>query len=232
MSFRLKPVTQENWLLSNAVVASCAAGTDTYGLQCNSAIVVERGLISWCGQAGAIPAQYQDYCQYNLEGRLVTPALIDCHTHIVHAGQRAAEFEQRLNGASYVEIAAAGGGIVATVNATRGASVDELVALALPRVDALLDEGVGVMEIKSGYGLDIDTELNMLRAARRIARQRPVRVHTSFLGAHALPAEYHNQADAYIDNVCIPALNAAAEAGLVDAVDGFCESIAFTPCTD
>jgi imidazolonepropionase len=164
----------------------------------------------------------------DLGGRLVTPGLIDCHTHLIHAGDRAREFEMRLEGASYAEIARAGGGILSSVEATRAAGVDELVALALPRLDALLAEGVCAVEVKSGYGLTVASELDMLRAARRLERERRVRVRTSFLAAHAVPPEYQGRADAYIDEVCLPALKAAQEEGLVDAVDGFCEGIAFT----
>ena len=159
----------------------------------------------------------------------MTPAPIDCHTHLVHGGHRAREFALRLEGASYEEIARAGGGIVSTVAATRAASEDDLVAQALPRLDALLAEGVAVVEVKSGYGLDIDTELRMLRAARRLGRLRPVRIVTSFLGAHALPPEAAGNADEYLSDICLPALRAAHAEGLVDAVDGFCEGIAFSP---
>jgi imidazolonepropionase len=159
----------------------------------------------------------------------VTPAPIDCHTHIVFGGNRAREFEMRLEGASYEEVARAGGGIVSTVKATRGASEEELLAAALARVDALIAEGVSTIEIKSGYGLDTETELRMLKVARSIAAARPVRIRTSFLGAHAVPPDYAGNADGYIDEVCIPALAAAHEAGLVDAADGFCEGIAFSP---
>ncbi|HET7410119.1 MAG TPA: imidazolonepropionase, partial [Paracoccaceae bacterium] len=154
---------------------------------------------------------------------------VDCHTHLVYGGDRAREFEMRLEGASYEEVARAGGGIVSTVRATRGATEDALVAAALPRLDALIAEGVCTVEIKSGYGLDAETELRSLRAARRLGRERPVRVVTSFLGAHAVPPEFAGRADAYIDEVCIPALEAAQAQGLVDAVDGFCEGIAFSP---
>jgi imidazolonepropionase len=151
------------------------------------------------------------------------------HTHVVHGGHRAQEFEMRLKGATYQEVARAGGGIVSTVRATRAASEDELVASALPRIDAMIAEGVATIEIKSGYGLDLETELSMLRAVRQIALVRGMTVRATFLGAHAVPAEYQGRADAYIDEVCIPALNAAHAEGLVDAVDGFCESIAFSP---
>ncbi|MGB4949226.1 MAG: imidazolonepropionase, partial [Rhizobiaceae bacterium] len=145
-----------------------------------------------------------------------------------HGGNRALEFELRLNGASYEEVARAGGGIVSTVKSTRNASEAELLEQALARVDVLLSEGVTTLEIKSGYGLDIDTEIRMLRVAREVARARDVRVRTSFLGAHAMPPEYAGRADAYIDEICLPALTSAHEAGLADAVDGFCEGIAFS----
>ena len=161
-------------------------------------------------------------------GRLITPALIDCHSHIVHGGNRAREFEMRLEGASYADIARAGGGIVSTVKATREADEDSLLASALKRVDALIAEGVTTLEIKSGYGLDEANELKMLRVARRIGEKRSIRIRTTYLGAHALPVEYKDNADAYIDEVCIPVLNAAHAEGLVDAVDGFCETIGFT----
>jgi len=191
--------------------------------------VLEGEHISWAGALDALPGEYSDLPATDLEGRLVTPGLIDCHTHIVHGGNRAREFELRLQGASYEEVARAGGGIVSTVSATRKASEEVLLEDALPRVDALIAEGVCTLEIKSGYGLDIDTELKMLRVARTIGRERPVRVKTSFLGAHAVPAEYKNNADGYIDEICLPALAEAHDQGLVDAVDGFCEGIAFNP---
>ena len=159
----------------------------------------------------------------------MTPALIDCHTHLVFGGDRAREFELRLQGASYEEVARAGGGIVSTVRATRAASESELLAGALARADALIAEGVATLEIKSGYGLDLETELRMLRVARAVAAARPLRVRATFLGAHAVPPERAGDPDGYIDAVCLPALDAAAAAGLVDAVDGFCEGIAFSP---
>ncbi|WP_411223382.1 imidazolonepropionase [Marivita sp. S2033] len=200
-----------------------------YGLIEDAAIVTKGEMIEWVGPAAELPSQYEDMPRESLGGQLVTPGLIDCHTHIVHGGDRAVEFEMRLKGASYEEVARAGGGIVSTVSATRDASVDALIASALPRVDALLAEGVSVLEIKSGYGLDLETELRMLRAARAIAQHRPVRVVTSFLGAHAVPGEFKDRPDAYIDEICIPTLRAAHAEGLVDAVDGFCEGIAFLP---
>ncbi|MEE4235223.1 MAG: imidazolonepropionase [Anderseniella sp.] len=204
-------------------------GGAPYGLVEDAAIAIEGTGIAWAGARADLRPQYTGWLTEDMGGRLVTPGLIDCHTHIVFGGNRAREFEMRLEGASYEEIARAGGGIVSTVKATRTASLDDMVADALPRVDHLLAEGVTTLEIKSGYGLDVETELNMLRAARRIGAERPVRVKTTFLGAHAVPAEFKNRAGAYIDEVCIPALELAHAEGLVDAVDGFCEGIAFTP---
>jgi imidazolonepropionase len=209
--------------------ATMRPDADPYGLIEDAAIVLTAGRIAWVGARTALPDDYSGLISRDMGGRLVTPALIDCHTHVVHGGNRAAEFELRLAGASYEEVARAGGGIVSTVTATRKASEDELVAAALPFVDAMIAQGVAVIEIKSGYGLQQDTELRMLRAARAIGRLRPVAVRTSFLGAHAVPAEYTGRADAYIDAVCLPALRAAHAEGLVDAVDGFCEGIAFSP---
>ena len=163
------------------------------------------------------------------QGRWLTPGLVDAHTHLVYAGNRAQEFEQRLLGVAYEEIARRGGGILSTVKATRQASVDELVAVSTPRLKALLAEGVTTLEIKSGYGLNIEAELNMLRAAKQLAASYPVRVSTSLLGAHALPPEFSNDADGYIELVCEQLIPAAVEEGLADAVDVFCETIAFTP---
>lgn len=215
-------------LLVNAKLATMDGGK-AYGLIDQGALAIEDGRITWAGPQADLAQRFKDLETQDLEGRLVTPALIDCHTHIVHGGNRAREFEMRLEGASYEEIARAGGGIVSTVSATRATSEADLVAGALTRADALIAEGVSTIEIKSGYGLDIETELKMLRAARAVAKARPVRVLTSYLAAHAVPAEYKSRADAYIDEVCIPGLEAAYAEGLVDAVDGFCEGIAFTP---
>ena len=213
-------------ILTNAHVATLQSDKD-FGLISDGSIVLEGSTIVWVGAGHALPSEYRNFPQHDLGGRLVTPALIDCHTHLVFGGNRAAEFEQRLNGSSYEEIAKAGGGIISTVTATRAASEKALLADALTRVDALIAEGVSVIEIKSGYGLDRETELKMLRVARLIETQRPIEVRTSFLGAHAVPAEYMGKPNAYIDDVCIPTLRAAHAQGLVDAVDGFCEGIAF-----
>lgn len=202
---------------------------EPYGLIERAAIAIRDGRIAFAGPQDDLPANLAGDETLDLEGRLVTPALIDCHTHIVAGGNRAREFEMRLNGESYEAIARAGGGILSTVRATRDADEDTLLETALPRVDALIGEGTSVIEVKSGYGLDGETELRMLRAARRIGEVREVRVRTSFLGAHAIPPEYSDRSDAYIDEVCIPALRAAHGEGLVDAVDGFCEGIAFQP---
>ena len=216
-------------VLTSLRAATMVSGADPYGLIDEAALVLVGGKIAWVGAQADLPGEYAAMPVQNMSGRLITPALIDCHTHTVHGGNRAAEFEMRLHGASYEEVARAGGGIVSTVTATRRASEDDLVAAAMPFVDAMIAEGVAVIEIKSGYGLEQNTELRMLRAARRIGRLRPVLVRTSFLAAHAVPVEYMGRADAYIDQVCSPALHAAHAERLVDAVDGFCEGIAFSP---
>ena len=213
-------------LLANARLASFAT-PDRYGQIDAGGIVIEGDKIAWAGSLEALPSDYRDLEVEDLDGRLVTPGLIDCHTHLVFGGHRAAEFEMRLEGASYEDIARAGGGILSTVGATRSASDAALLSGALSRVDALIAEGLTTVEIKSGYGLDIETELRMLRVARRIANHRPITVRTSFLGAHAVPPDYAGRSDAYIDDIAIPALRAAHAEGLVDAVDGFCEGIAF-----
>ena len=218
---------RDKYVLSGARLATMEPGAP-YGMIEAGAIAIDGAAIVWCGPEDSLPAEYNTWPREDLGGRLVTPGLIDCHTHIVFGGDRAGEFEMRLNGASYEEVAKAGGGIVSTVTATRSADLDALVAGALPRLDALLAEGVTSVEIKSGYGLDRDTELNMLRAARRLGELRDLTVKTTFLGAHAVPAEYAGRADEYLDEVCLPTLRAAYAEGLVDAVDGFCEGIAFS----
>ena len=217
----------DKYVLSGAKLATMEPGAP-YGLIDDGAVVVGGDHILWCGAADALPSEFQTLPHRDLGGRLVTPGLVDCHTHLVFGGDRAGEFEMRLNGATYEEVARAGGGIVSTVTATRAADLDALVAGALPRLDTLIAEGLTTVEIKSGYGLDRETELNMLRAARRLGEMRDVTVKTTFLGAHAVPAEYAGRADAYLDEVCLPTLRAAHAEGLVDAVDGFCEGIAFS----
>ncbi len=220
----------QDQLLTQLRVATMAdANPLSYGMIDNAAVAISNGEILWVGAESDVPSACARFPQTSFDGRLLTPGLIDCHTHIVFGGNRATEFEMRLNGATYEEVARAGGGIVSTVKATRIASEGELLASALPRVDAMVAEGVTVIEVKSGYGLDAETELIMLRVARAIGKVRPVRVLTTFLGAHAIPPEYAGRADSYIDDVCIPALRKAHAEGLVDAVDGFCEGIAFSP---
>jgi imidazolonepropionase len=197
--------------------------------------VVERGCIAeaggtllYVGPAADAPA-FDAVETIDCEGAWVTPGLIDPHTHLIYGGDRAGEFERRLAGATYEEIARAGGGIVSTMRATRAASEADLVAAALPRLDALIAEGVTTVEVKSGYGLSTEHELKSLRAARALAEHRPVRVRTTLLAAHALPPEFAGDAEAYIDLVCREIIPAAAAEGLADAVDAFCETIAFTP---
>ncbi len=211
----------------NARVATFT-GDVAYGLLEDGALAVERGRIAWVGARPQIPLAFSDWPRDGLNGRLVTPALIDCHTHIVFGGNRAREFELRLNGASYEEVARAGGGIRSTVKATREADEDMLLSGALARVDALIAEGLTCLEVKSGYGLDLVTERRMLRVARRIETERSVTVRTTFLGAHALPDEYSTRADDYIDFVTGEVMPALVEEGLVDAVDAFCEGIGFS----
>jgi len=216
-------------LFFNCRVATLGQDGPAYGLGDADSVVVDGGVIVWVGQLDDLPVKYSGGERVDLGGRLMTPALIDCHTHLVFGGNRAMEFEMRLNGASYEDVARAGGGIISTVKATRGASEDALVEDALPRLDALIAEGVATVEVKSGYGLNMDVELRMLRAARRLAEQRAVTIKTTFLGAHAAPPEYAGREDDYIVEVCIPTLRAAHAEGLVDAVDAFCEGIAFQP---
>lgn len=201
--------------------------TPDMGIVEHGMVASRGGAIIYAGPAAGAPPLDPDRA-VDCEGRWITPGLIDCHTHIVHAGDRAREFELRLEGASYEEIARAGGGIVSTMRATRHASEDELVASALPRVDALIAEGVTTIEIKSGYGLDTGNEAKMLRAARRIGRERPLRIATTFLGAHALPPEFAGDAEGYVDMVAGEMLPAIAGKGLADAVDAFCEGIGFS----
>jgi len=205
-----------------------APGALNYGLIEDAAFAVLDGRITWLGQNDTIPADFHSLKSESLANRLVTPALIDCHTHLVFGGNRASEFEARLKGATYEQIARLGGGIVSTVNATRDASDEELLASALKRLDHLIAEGVAVVEVKSGYGLTIDDELRMLRIARKLESLRPVKIVTTWLAAHAIPPEYQGKPDEYIDEVAIVGLKQAHSEKLVDAVDGFCEAIAFS----
>ncbi|HZB61069.1 MAG TPA: imidazolonepropionase [Microvirga sp.] len=215
------------WL--NARLATLAGNDGGLGLVEDGAVAAKDGRITFAGPADELPAGWDAVERTNCEGRWITPGLIDCHTHLVYGGDRAHEFELRLKGASYEEIARAGGGIVSTVKATRAASESELVASALPRLDHLIAEGCTTIEIKSGYGLDLETEARSLRAARRLAHERPIAVITTFLGAHALPPEANGDKDAFIDKVCDEMLPALAGENLADAVDAFCEGIAFSP---
>lgn len=216
-------------IYTNCAAATMKRGEPDYGLIPDASIAVRDGRIDWVGASADRPAEYNDWQEEPLGGRLVTPALIDCHTHLVFGGNRAQEFEQRLKGATYEEIARSGGGISSTVTATRSASFEQLVEAALPRLDALLREGVAIVEIKSGYGLTIEDELRMLRVARHLETLRPVNIITTWLAAHSIPPAYSGRPDAYVDEIAIPGLRQAANEGLVDAVDGFCETIGFSP---
>ena len=204
------------------------ADVHSYGEIRDGAIAVRNGLIAWVGPRADLPAAYSAVTVYDGQGVWLTPGLIDCHTHIVYAGNRSDEFEDRLNGVSYEAIARRGGGILSTVNATRAASEPQLLEQSRLRVQRLLDEGVTTLECKSGYGLDLATEAKILRVARQLGEQLPVSIRTTFLGAHALPPEYAGRADDYITLVCEQMLPALAAQGLVDAVDAFCEKIGFS----
>jgi imidazolonepropionase len=214
-------------VIRNASVAS-GAGTTAYGLVSPGAVAIAGARIAWAGADAELPARLSCPVE-DAKGALLTPGLIDCHTHLVWAGSRHREFEQRLAGASYADIAQAGGGIVSTVKATRAASEEDLLALALKRASRLAAEGVTTLEIKSGYGLDLANELKLLRVARKVGERLGIAVRTTLLAAHALPPEYQGRSDDYIRCVCDEILPAAAAAKLADAVDAFCETIAFTP---
>jgi imidazolonepropionase len=214
-------------LWRNARLATMADGL---GIVEKGAVAARDGLIVYAGAEADMPASAgQGADTVDCEGRWITPGLIDCHTHLIYAGNRANEFEMRLAGATYEEVARAGGGIVSSVKSLRAATEDELVAQTLPRLDALIAEGVTTVEVKSGYGLDLDNEKKSLRAARRLADERPVTVRTTCLAAHALPPEAKGDKDAFIDLVAGTILPAVAAEKLADAVDGFCEGIAFSP---
>jgi len=216
-------------LWHNARIATIQQDRPGLGVIENGAIASLNGVISFVGEESSLSSSIEIGERTDCEGRWITPGLIDCHTHLVHGGNRAREFEMRLAGATYEEIARAGGGIVSTVRATRTASLDALVTSALPRLDALIAEGVTTVEIKSGYGLDLETEARMLEAARQLGSHRSIGIVTSFLGAHALPPEAGDDKDRYIDEICRLILPEIARRGLADAVDGFCEGIAFSP---
>lgn len=216
-------------LITNVNIATMTEGGQGYGEITNGALAIANGKIAWLGEMAELPAyDAQQLILINGQGQWLTPGLIDCHTHIVFGGSRANEFEMRLQGKSYEEIANAGGGIVSTVAATRNASQAELVELAKPRLAALFEQGVTTLEIKSGYGLDTQNEIKMLRAAGELAELFPVNIQRTFLGAHALPVEFQGLADEYIELVCNEMMPAVAEQGLADAVDVFCESVGFT----
>jgi imidazolonepropionase len=213
-------------LWHNARLATLSSAHPGLGVVEKGLIAQRGGRIVYAGETTDAPS-FEGAERIDCEGRWITPGLIDCHTHLVYAGDRAHEFELRLAGASYEEVTRAGGGIVSTVKATRAASEDALVASALPRLDALIAEGVTTIEVKSGYGLELETERRQLRAARRLTQRRRIDVHTTFLGAHAMPPETDDK-DAYIDLVCREMLPNIAGEGLADAVDAFCEGIAFS----
>jgi imidazolonepropionase len=216
------------WL--DARLATLAPGRPGLGMIERGAIAARDGRIVFAGAESDLPQALRSRAQtISCEGRWITPGLIDCHTHLVHAGDRAAEFEMRLRGATYEEVARAGGGIVSSVKALRAASEDELVRQSLPRLDALIGEGVTTIEIKSGYGLDLVNERKSLRAAGRMGEERRVRVRRTFLGAHALPPEANGDKTRFIEAIVTDMLPALAREGLIDAVDGFCEGIAFSP---
>lgn len=217
-------------LLLDCRLATLKTGTG-YGIIDNAALGWKDGQITYAGVQSELPDK-PDALAAQVESALgawITPGLIDCHTHLVFAGDRAEEFEQRLNGASYEEIARSGGGIVSTVAKTRAASEDELLAQSLPRARALLRDGVTTLEIKSGYGLDLESEAKMLRVARRIGNELGMQIRTTFLGAHALPQEFAGRQIDYVNEICQHMLPEIARERLADAVDAFCENIAFTP---
>ena len=214
-------------LLVNARIATMLGGK--YSIVEKGAMAVDEGMIEWVGPASSLDSSLGGSDTRDAQGALVTPGLIDCHTHLVYAGNRAREFEMRLQGASYEDIARSGGGIVSTMKATRAASEAQLAHESGRRLDALIEGGVTTVEIKSGYGLDLDSELKCLRVARGLVHGRAVDVRTTLLGAHTVPPEYKGRADAYVAFVCEELIPAAARQGLADAVDAFCEGIGFSP---
>jgi imidazolonepropionase len=224
--FSSEPSSQCDSVWRGATLVTMRDGK--YNLIENGAIAVSGGQILWIGPDADCP-DYPHAIEHEFDGGIITPGLVDCHTHLVFGGNRSAEFEQRLNGVSYAEIAAAGGGILSTVNATRAASEDELLAQALFRLQPLLAEGITCVEIKSGYGLSMESEIKMLRVIRRLGHMLPVEVKSTCLAAHALPPEFKDRPDDYIQLICDTLLPAIAQENLADAVDAFCEHLAFSP---
>jgi len=214
-------------LLKNGQLATLQDDGEAFGLIPDGSIIVRDGIIEWVGEESDRPSISSDI-EIDLDGRLVTPGLIDCHTHLIFAGDRSDEFEARLNGVSYSDIAQAGGGIFSTVRSTRAASEDMLVQTGTQRLLRLASEGVTTVEVKSGYGLDLETECRMLRAARRAGAATHLDVRTTYLGAHMVPPEYTNRRQDYVGYICDEVLPAVVDQDLADAVDGFCEGIAFT----
>ncbi|MGV1804533.1 imidazolonepropionase [Agrobacterium vitis] len=223
-------MTYRDRIFTNARLATLNPHLSGLGIIEDAALMVRGGQIVYAGPMAELPISLLHAADVtDCEGRWITPGLVDCHTHLVHAGNRAHEFEMRLAGASYEEIARAGGGIVSSVSKVRAASEADLLRETLPRLDALLAEGVTTIEVKSGYGLTVEDELKMLRAAKKLGDARPIAISTTYLGAHATPAEYKGRNGDFIREVVLPGLKAAHAEQLVDAVDGFCEGIAFSP---
>lgn len=228
MAINAQPSPERLW--HNARLATMARGVSGIGVVTEGALLIRGERIVFAGPERDLPPPGPaGREEVDCNRRWITPGLVDCHTHLIYAGNRAREFELRLQGATYQEIAAAGGGIVSTLRQTRAATTEQLIAAALRRLDTLIAEGVTAVEIKSGYGLDLETERRMLQAARALGQLRKVHIHTTFLGAHAVPPEMAGDADSYIEAVIRTMLPALAAEGLVDSVDGFCENIAFSP---
>ena len=217
-------------LIINASIATMAEGSHAYGMIENGAIAILNGRIEWLGTTAGIQNSLDTLAKelIDAKGCLLTPGLIDCHTHVVFAGNRALEFEQRLNGVAYEDIARSGGGILSTVKATRNATFDELYQQSLPRFLALISEGVTTVEIKSGYGLNLESEIKMLKVAKKLGKEHNIEVKTTLLAAHAVPPEYSGNAEAYVDEVCSQIIPKIAELQIADCVDAFCEGIGFS----
>ena len=221
-------MTDSDLLLTDARIATMRPKSVDYGIIDDGAMAIRDGVIAWLGEASQLPPISPTETR-SLGGQWITPALIDCHTHLVFGGDRAAEFEERLQGTRYEDIARRGGGILSTVRATRAASHDELFGAAMPRLSALRASGAATVEIKSGYGLDVDSELKMLEVARRLGEESGISIRTTLLAAHTVPPEYAHDADAYVELICDELIPRVVERGLADAVDAYCETIAFTP---